>query len=61
MITPVVNKIKFNGMTEYGNKFFPVMAPELDDINPDSQGYLKHISAISGYLPSNSTPITMYD
>ena len=48
-------------MTEYGNNFLIVMAPELDDINPDTQDYLRRIYAISGYLTYKYTPITLYD
>ena len=57
--TLLVNKPNFSGMTEYINNTLLGRASELDNIEPHTQSYLRHLSTITKSIPDNATPIPL--
>ena len=59
MILPLVNKLNFNVMTEYGINALLWTAPEIDNTDPHTKSCLKHLSTTTKNIPDNTSSITL--
>ena len=58
MIYPIINLLKYNGNTLFGDQLLLGIDPYLPSFHENTKSFLKHLGAIKGRLPPPATPIT---
>ena len=56
---PLLNKLRFYGMTDYGYDLIPGTAPEINDIESHTKSYLHHLTSTTNSLPYHAKPISL--
>ena len=57
MTLTLVNKLNFDGMTEYGDYLLLGAAPEINDIDYHTKSCLHHLACITNSLTEHDKPI----
>ena len=59
MITPLVNHLHFDGMTQYGNDILLGIIADIPDLEPLTRSYINYISTTTPSLPDQDHPISL--
>ena len=59
MTLPLVKKLNFHGMMEYGNNLLLGRDPDIDNIITHTKSYLRHLCEITKTILDKPPPITL--
>ena len=61
MIDPLINLIKYNIITPFGDQIFLGIAPDLPSLHDHTKSFFKQLRAIKGVLQTPATPIAQQE